>query len=82
MTTTAIRKKLITYLADADDKKVKAIYTIFENEINQGEEFKLTDDHIKILDDRRAKRLSGKSKTYSWQEVHNNIRKKRKSHGV
>ena len=29
MTTIAIRQKLMTYLADADDSKVKALYTLF-----------------------------------------------------
>ena len=82
MTTTAIRKKLITYLADADDKKVKAIYTLFEDEINHEGAFKLTDEHIKILDDRKARHLSGKDKSSSWQQAHDNIRRKRKSHGV
>jgi transposase len=82
MTTTAIRKKLMTYLADADDKKVKAIYTLFEDEINREEAFRLTDAHVKILDERRARHLSGKDKSASWEQVHENIRKKRKSHGV
>lgn len=34
MTTKAIREKLVKYLQVADDKKVKAIYTMVENEIN------------------------------------------------
>ena len=34
MTTTAIRKKLITYIADADDKKVKGLYMLVEDEIS------------------------------------------------
>jgi hypothetical protein len=78
----AIRKKLITYLADADDKRVKAIYALFEDEINQGSNFKLTDEHLKIIEERRAKHLSGKSKSYTWQEVHDSIREKRKTNGV
>jgi len=82
MTTTAIRKQLMTYIADADDKKVKAIFTLVEDEINQDQDFKLSDEHIKILDQRRARHLSGKDKSIPWQEAHDNIRKKRKSHGV
>ena len=35
MTTTAIRKKLMDYLKEADDKKVIAIYTMVEDEIEQ-----------------------------------------------
>jgi hypothetical protein len=82
MTTAAIRKKLITYLADADDKRVKAIYSLFEDEINQETAFVPTDAHLKILDERKARHLTGKSKSYSWQEVHDNVRKKRKSNGL
>lgn len=79
MTNIAIRKKLMTYLADADDKKVKAIYTLFEDEINQEESFKLTEEHVKILDERRVRHLNGKDKSSSWQEVHDRVRRKRKS---
>ncbi len=43
MATTNIRKKLIAYLAEADDKKVKAIYTLFEEGIEREVKFKLTD---------------------------------------
>lgn len=35
MTTVAIRQKLSNYLQVADDKKVKAIYALLEDEINQ-----------------------------------------------
>jgi len=33
MTSTAIRQRLITYLSDAEDNKIKAIYTLLEKEI-------------------------------------------------
>ena len=36
MTTVAIRKKLVDYMKIADDKKVKAMYAILEDEIEQG----------------------------------------------
>ena len=36
MTIVAIRKKLSNYLQIADDKKIKAIYALLEDEINQG----------------------------------------------
>ena len=78
MTTAAIRKKLITYLADADEKKVKAVYTLFEEEINRQQEFTLTDAHKEILDERRSRHLSGKDPSFTWQEVHDRIRKRRK----
>ena len=53
MITTAIRKKLLNYLESADEKKVKAVYTIFEDEINEENSFTLSEDHIKILDRER-----------------------------
>jgi hypothetical protein len=73
-----IRKRLITYLADADDKRVKAIYTLFEEDINREEAFKLSDEHLKILEQRKKAHLSGKDKSSTWQEVHDRIRKRRK----
>lgn len=80
MTARNIRKKLITYLADADDKKVKAIYTLFEDDINQQDEaFELSDEHFQILEGRRNRHLSGKDKSSTWQEVHERVIRKRKS---
>ena len=35
MTTVAIRKKLVDYMKIADDKKVKAMYALFEDYIEQ-----------------------------------------------
>lgn len=35
MTTTAIRSKLFDYIRLADDKKLKAIFTILENEFSE-----------------------------------------------
>ncbi len=39
MTTMAIRKKLVDYLNVADDKKVKAMYALLEDEIEQELEY-------------------------------------------
>ncbi len=35
MTAVSIRKKLVNYMQVADDKKLKAIYTLLEEEIEQ-----------------------------------------------
>ena len=35
MTTVAIRKKLVDYMKIADDKKVKAMYALLEDDIEQ-----------------------------------------------
>ncbi|SHN24405.1 hypothetical protein [Mucilaginibacter sp. OK098] len=69
MTTTAIRQKLMTYLADADDSKVKAIYTLVEEDMNKTDVFKLTDEQLQILDTEREMHLAGKTKSYTRQEA-------------
>lgn len=68
MTTSAIRKKLITYLADAEDSKVKAIYTLLEDNIRQ-DEMSFTDEQFQILEKERELHLSGQSKSYSRIEA-------------
>jgi hypothetical protein len=45
----------MTFIADADDKKVRELYMLFQEEIKREPEFKLTHEHLK-----------GKSKSYSW----------------
>ena len=68
MTTTAIRQKLVSYLKVADEKKIKAIYTMVEDEINT----KANDwdkDFVKELEHRTKDFTSGKAKIYSWEET-------------
>lgn len=79
MTIASIRKKLLAYLARAEDKKVTALYTLFEDEINRTQASNFTDDHIKILDKRRTRHLSSTDKSTSREQAHETIRKKRKS---
>ena len=78
MTTTAIRKKLMTYIADADDKKVKGLYLLVEDEISNNEKFNLSAAHIKIVEEEKEKHIKGKNKSYSWPEAKEIIRGKRK----
>jgi len=78
MTTTAIRKKLITYIADADDKKVKGLYMLVEDEISKKTKFSLSAAQLKMLNAEKEKHINGKSKSYSWPEAKDIIRGKRK----
>jgi hypothetical protein len=68
MTTTAIRKKLADYLKVADDKKIKAIYTMVEDEINTDKN-DWNKDFLSEMEKRSKEFKSGKFKTYSWRET-------------
>jgi len=77
MTTKVMREKLMIYLADADDNKLKALYTILEDNIEETNSFVLTKEHLKILNEERELHISGKSKSYSLEEATQIIRGKR-----
>jgi hypothetical protein len=77
MTEAAIRHKLQDYLEIADIKKIKALYTIFENEIEETlSNHGLTEDQMNIVEERRANYLVGKSKTHRWDDVKDTIGKR------
>lgn len=73
MTTASIRKKLADYMQVADDKKVKAIYALFEDEIEQ-EEIEYTDEFKKELD-RRYDYYKNGGKMINATEAEKQIRK-------
>ena len=68
MTTTTIREKLATYLQVADEKKLKAIYTMVEDEINTAAN-DWDDNFMKELERRHKDSINGTAKTYSWEET-------------
>jgi hypothetical protein len=70
MQTTVIREKLHQYIDSSDEKLLKLMLALakeYNDEDNFDYEF--TSDEIKILDQRREDRISGKSKTYTWEEA-------------
>lgn len=68
MTTTAIREKLVSYLLIADEKKVKAIYTMVEDDINT--EANDWDEAFAKEMQQRSKSFSyNTAKSYSWKET-------------
>jgi putative addiction module component (TIGR02574 family) len=74
MTTAAIRKKLVNYMQVADDKKVKAMYALFEDDIEQ-EGLEYTDELKTELDKRYADYKSGKAKMITAEESKKRIQK-------
>jgi hypothetical protein len=74
MTATTIRKKLLSYIAEADDKKVKGLYRLVENDISGVEKFELNDEHFEILEHDRQEHLKGKTKSYSREDAKQIVR--------
>ncbi|QKJ29279.1 hypothetical protein HQ865_05755 [Mucilaginibacter mali] len=75
MTTLTMREKLITYLAEAEDSKVNAMYILLEKEIeNVTDQFILTDEQFEILEKEHELHISGKSKSYTREEADQIIR--------
>jgi len=70
MQTTQIRQKLHQYIDNSDEKLLKLMFALAK-EYNEDDDFdyEFTTEDIKEFDERRAKRLSGESKTYNWEEA-------------
>ena len=73
MNTIAIRQKLYEYIRVADDKKVKAMYTIIEDHPNEIDEWWKDKDFISTLDRISSDLKSGVDKGYLWEEVRNEL---------
>jgi hypothetical protein len=73
-----IRQRLHQYVDNSDDKLLKLLYALakeYHEEDDPENEF--TAEDIKRFDERREKRLTGESRTYSWQEAKDIITGKR-----
>ncbi len=73
MSSVEIKRKLFDYIRDADNRKVKAIYTMVEKEI-QEDSTVWTDEFVKELDERVTEFESIKAPT--WEEVKLNAKKR------
>ena len=73
-----LREKLISYLTKADSKKVNALYTLLEDEIDE-EALSLTEEQKKILDQDHEDYLKGQGTSYTWEEAKELIRSKKAS---
>jgi hypothetical protein len=67
MRTAQIRQQLHEYIDSAEDKKLKAIYTLVENDI--ADEFIFTAEQKEELDRRYDDYQNGIGKTYNREEV-------------
>ena len=61
-------------------KKVKAVYTLLENDFEIKANFKLSSAQLKQLRTDGENHLNGRTPSYHWGNVKDNIRKARKKH--
>ena len=76
MTNAAIRKQLHQYIDVTDDKKIEALFTLLQSDINPG--YSYTDDEIRMLHERAEKYAGRDVVTYTVEESHRKIRSERK----
>lgn len=76
MTNAAIRHQLHQYIDVTDDKKIEALYTLLQNDIDPAGSY--TAEELDMLHERAEKYLKGETKTYTVAESHNMIRQQRK----
>lgn len=69
MTILTIRKSLQDYIRFADDKKVKALFTIVEDEINQKRELWSNPEFVDEMKKRSLDIEINKVKGTSWENV-------------
>jgi hypothetical protein len=67
MSTAQIRQQLHDYIDSAEDKKLKAIFTLVENDLV--DDYSLTPEQKKELDKRYKDHQNGVGRTYTWNET-------------
>lgn len=64
-----LRSKLHHYIDKGDDRLLKLMYAVAKEYTGEDDyEYEFTAEEILLFEDRRAKRISGESKTYNWQD--------------
>jgi len=73
MTTAVIRERLYDYIKEADDEKIKAIYSLFEDQMALVVNWWEDKDVVAELDERVRRWKAGIDRAYSWDEVEQSI---------
>ncbi len=76
MTIITLREKLHRYIDAAEQKKLKAIYTMVENDMEEAS--MLTAEQKRELDLRMEEYLNGKGKSLDWDAAIGKIKANRK----
>ena len=77
MTITAIREKLQDYIKTADEKKIKAIFTLVENDLQKEVEWWENKEFVAELNERVDNCINGIEKGYTIDEINAEIEKRK-----
>jgi hypothetical protein len=80
MTTTAIREKLYDFISEADDKKVKAIYALLEDQMSPKYEWSEDEEFLAELDDRVKRYEAGIDPAFSIEEAKSSLNEMKKTY--
>lgn len=81
MTFAALKEKLHDYIDHADEKKVKAIFTLVAEDLDDNE-YTFDDTTLNMLEERREEYLSNNTKGYSVEESMEHIKIELKKRGL
>jgi hypothetical protein len=73
MTTAAIREKLHDYINVADDKKIKAIYTLLEEQVAPAVDWSEDEEFVAELDERVRRYEAGTDPAFSIEEAKSSL---------
>ena len=80
MTTAAIRERLYDYIRVADDKKVKAIYTLLEDQIFPAYDWAEDEEFVAELDERVRRYEAGLDPAFSIEEAKSSLNEMKKEY--
>lgn len=78
MDTRVRRQQLLIYLADAEDDKVNALYTLLESEFEKDPGFTLNSAQRAILQERDMQLRDHPDEVRPWRQIHDTIRNRKK----
>ncbi len=80
MTTTIIRERLYDYIRAADDKKVKAIYALLEDQIAPKSHWSEDEEFVAELDERVRRYEAGIDPGFSVEEARSSLNEMKKEY--